>query len=623
MKNRSVAAVVVCLAFCATPLSAQEDNQSSLAEMARRASTQFAPASPQEVLKSRQAARQSVAALAERLRGEGENGRAWRRYTLLDSLEKQLAEDGVDQQVLHEAIDRLSRPHQGLELPVFRHLLNSLWRYAGALESLGASAEKEYRAHLQSLAKALDQAERDPGPKVLRQIGRHLQRLEQRRQAPQLVAAVRRRYRRPNFLFTVSQRVLDGVVEPFENDDPIRETILNTPTYGQGLITGAVRLHFVPSDKGAAIDMHLTASGDADTVSASGPVRVYSKGELHLVADKRVLFTDEGLQVSRAVAKANNRSQTKGIATSLRGLAHRLACRITSRRLARDKPAAEAEANWKAERRLGAQFDAQAAEELDEISALYLANVRLPLMQRGQFPPHLDLRTTSDRLLMEVTQAGRDQLTTPLPPPRLTGDSDLAVRLHESTVNNLAVKLLAGDTISVHELVAELEQLLDEQVEEPDADMPAAPDDELEVTLDQTEPLTLRFDDSLVSLTIRGARFVANGRPYPAMNVTIRYRLEKTPSGARAVLAEEPEIIPPRLVGKKGRFSFTELAVRRILKNRLDRDLDHDMDISGVELPSDIFDLDELPVEQLAADDGWLVFSARVKPRQQQSAAAQ
>jgi hypothetical protein len=441
-------------------------------------------------------------------------------------------------------------------------------------------------------------------------------------QAPRLVSEVRRRYGRPNFRFTVSQRVLDGIVEPFVNDEPFREVILNTPTYGQGLIKGTVRMKFAPSDSGAVIDMYLHAAGDADTVSVSGPVRVYSKGHIRMAATKRVLLTEEGLWVSRSRAKADNKGETTGVATTLRGLAHRIACRVAWRRVNQSSNQAEAEANMKAARRLRRQFDSQSAEELDELSTLYRTNVRLPLLRRRQFPSHVDLRTTADRMLLAVEQADRDQLAAPLPPPPLTGEGDLAVRLHESTVNNLALKLLAGRTVSMNELIAEVEDLLNEEAEM-DSSSEASRDDELEITFDKNAPITLRLDDSVVSLTIRGTKYVAHGRSYPAMNVTIRYRVGMTPEGARVELEDEPEIIPPRLVGTKGRFSFTELAVRRILKNRLDRDLDKELGAADFELPRDIFDLKPLPIEQFAADDGWIVFSARVQTKDQQRPAAE
>jgi hypothetical protein len=168
----------------------------------------------------------------------------------------------------------------------------------------------------------------------------------------------------------------------------------------------------------------------------------------------------------------------------------------------------------------------------------------------------------------------------------------------------------------MNELVAEVEDLLDEEAEMDSSE--ASDDDELEITFDGNAPITLRLDDSVVTLTIRGTKYVANGRPYPAMNITIRYRVGMTPDGARVELVEEPEIIPPRLVGTKGRFSFTELAVRRILKNRLERDLDKELGAANFELPRDIFDLEPLPIEQLAADNGWIVFSARVQPEDEQ-----
>ncbi|MEQ8790888.1 MAG: hypothetical protein RIC55_31790 [Pirellulaceae bacterium] len=621
MKIRVLAVCLFLTMPFAAVLSAEDADSSSLAEQAREAASSYTPATPARLQQARQQARKSLAALSSRLAREGENGAAWRRYALLDRLEAQLAGDSPEVQVFRDVIDRLSRSHAGLESPLYRGLRTDLLRYAGALESIADSAEQEYQTRMTELAELLTAAETDADHEQRRRIGEQLAWLEDHQQASHVVAAVRRRYGRPNFLLTVSQRVLDGFSEPFSSDEPFQETILNTPTFGQGLIKGVVRMKFAPSDEGAAIDIHLQAEGDADTVSVKGPVRVYSTGRLNLTGRKRILFTPEGLDVSRSTAVANNEGRPTGVATTLRGLAHRIVCRIAWRQISKSTGEAEAEANMKAERRIREKFDAEAAKELDELSALYLENVRLPLLRRRQFPARIEVRTTAERMLLELSQADRDQLAAPLPPPALTGASDFAVRLHESTVNNLAVKLLGGETLSVNELLAEIDDLLGEQTE---TDSPSTDqDEEIEITFDQHAPITLRLDDSVVSLTIRGTRYVANRRPYPAMNITIRYKVEMTPQGARATLVEDPEILPPRLAAEKGRLSLTELAVRRILKNRLERDLDREMNASGFEIPSDAFDLGELPIEQLAADDGWIVFSARVAPKPQADDAAQ
>jgi hypothetical protein len=469
------------------------------------------------------------------------------------------------------------------------------------------------------LAEALAAAETLPTPEVFERIGAHAGWLQRREQAPRLLAAIHSRYARPNLLLTVSQRVLDGFDEPFTDNSPFVEVILDVPTYGKGRLKGNVKAAFVPSEEGAAIQLKLSVVGEADTMSVSGPVRVYSLGHLRLNGSKRVLLTPEGLQIAAAVAKADGDAETKGVATTLRGIFHRIACRIAWRKVGETRELAQREANARAELRLRQRFDARADDDLQELAKGYLDFVRLPLVSRRQFPRRLNMRTTAERMLVEVLQADFDQLAAASAPPALTGQGDLAVRMHESSVNNLAQRLLAGRTLSVNQLAAQIDELLslaDVAATDGEAVGQNSIDDDIEVSLDAKQPLTLRIDDSVVAVTVRGTRFVANGRPYPAMNVTIRYRVELTPEGARLTLAGEPEIIPPRLVGVPGgRLTLTEIPVRRLLLNRLKEDLDQELSTPGVELPGGVLNLGELPIEQLAADDGWLVFSCRVQPR--------
>jgi hypothetical protein len=614
MKVWLIPAWLAILVLAASVL-AQDEPPSKLSELALGAVDRFTPPTAQQISQSRSEARAAAEALDDRLRAAGENGRAWRRYVPLDEIAGELQSKSPDLAALRESVQRLSADHDGLELPWFTRLRVSLWRCIGLLEASDPSAQDEYARRIAELAEALKTLEAAADPRTatndtLPRIGVHAGWLEQHAQSPQLVQAIRRRYAQPNLLLTVSQRVLDGFEEPFRDDSPFSETILGTPTYGQSEIRGQVRLAFAPCDDGAAIRLNLNAAGTADTVSVSGPVRIYSLGRVRLSASKQLLLTQSGAEILPAEAEAASDSETRGISTTLRGIAHRLACRVAWRQLAANRAAAQAEADRKAERRMQQRFDDSAGEQLQALAERYLAEIRAPLVSRGQFPQRVDLRTTSDRMLLTLVQADFDQLAAATPPPELDGQGDFALRVHESAVNNLAQKLFGGREVSVDGLVARIEGLVSAFGE----DTPLMEsDDDIQVTLDEQQPLSLTFDDSIAALTIRGTKFVARGRPYPAMNVTIRYRMQQTPDGARFALAEEPEVIPTRLVGvDKGRLSLAELTVRRLLLNRLKEDLEKEVTTRNVELPGDTLDLEPLPIEQLSVDDGWLVFSCRV-----------
>lgn len=607
-----------CLVLLTCASAAQPAEPEPLSAMVRQAADQFTPPTAAQVADARSNAQRNADSLATWMRAGGDNGRAWRRYVLLDDIEAQLRAATPDVAVLHAAVKRLSADHDGLELLQFTQLRDALWRYAGLLEAALPAARQNYADRIADLADALATLEGGASevdsPELLARIGADTGWLQQHAQTPQLVAAIRRRYAQPNLLLTVSQRVLDGFVEPFKDNSPFEETILNTPTYGRSDMQGEVRLAFAPHDHGAAIQLNLKAAGTADTVSVSGPVSVHSLAQVTMSAHKQLLLTPDGAVIQPAVAQAKSESQTKGISTSLRGVARRIACRLASQRADACRVAGQREGDRKAEFRLQRRFDRQAGKPLQKLANLYLDEIRGPLVSRRQFPHQVDLQTTSDRMRLALVQADFDQLAAASPPPALDGPSDIGVRVHESAMNNLAQKLLGGREIGVEQLMARVERIVNATGEsETESPPPDESSDEIQITLDEQQPITVRFDDSIAALVIRGTKFVARGKAYPAMHVTIRYRVELTPGGSHFTLIDGPEVIPARLAGVEGgRLSFSELAVRRLLVNRLERDLEKELGAPDVDLPGDLLDLDPLPIEQLSVDDGWLVFSCRV-----------
>ena len=58
------------------------------------------------------------------------------------------------------------------------------------------------------------------------------------------------------------------------------------------------------------------------------------------------------------------------------------------------------------------------------------------------------------------------------------------------------------------------------------------------ITFADRDPLHLVVDDNLVTLTIRGREFQFGDDSFPAMDITIRYQLEKIPDGLAVELCE-------------------------------------------------------------------------------------
>jgi len=149
--------------------------------------------------------------------------------------------------------------------------------------------------------------------------------------------------------------------------------------------------------------------------------------------------------------------------------------------------------------------------------------------------------------------------------PELTGNPELAVRMHESLVNNLAQGLLAGETVGqkwIEETALDLlgkvpPGLKDDPDKEP-----------WTMTLADQRPVTFIVADGGFKLTVRGKSYTSGDRKFDAMDFTIKYRLERDGKALKAVREGSIEIFPPGFVQGRDRLALPAHAAGRVEKGR-------------------------------------------------------
>jgi hypothetical protein len=297
--------------------------------------------------------------------------------------------------------------------------------------------------------------------------------------------------------------------------------------------------------------------------------------------------------------------------------ARRLVVRL-HRNLRREQIAARRAAD-----KLEVRLDRRAGEQLVKANKEYWKNVRQPLVARGLFPRLDLLHTTNTHVELIGMSAGLRQLGAPLPPPAIGESRDLVARLHESSVNNLAQGLLAGETIKSEEVEAKLgeagvkvppaENSTDD--EQTDEDKPPGKG-KWSITFASQGPVEVRFRDNGFRITIRGRRFTSQAnefedeRPYnDAMVIWADYRIEQTPDGPRAIRVGDIQALPPDVLsGRRPSMGFRETTLVSMLtrENRMGNVLRKELTAEPFELPGRWKEAGELVIRELRTNDGWL-----------------
>jgi hypothetical protein len=206
-----------------------------------------------------------------------------------------------------------------------------------------------------------------------------------------------------------------------------------------------------------------------------------------------------------------------------------------------------------------------------------------------------------------VLQGGPFGLGSPSPPPSLEDEHDLAVRLHESAVNNFMASAFAG-------MILEEEAFLD-QVTELVGSLPEAlkPDEEQEpwgITFAREQPISVTFADGGFRMTLRGVKYATGDKEYQGMNVTAVYQIRKTEQGFGAVRQGELQIFPPGFdPGGDKKLTSSQTVLRTLLEKRFGKIFEEELAVEDLSLPGRWNKAGQLTLARWEASDGWMLLA--------------
>ena len=589
----------------AKELSAPSD--ADLPVLLRKAKTHFIPVADSDLAEAKSELAASVERLDDYLTPGGENGEAWKKYLRWAKLQTLLGDAAeTDLRALKEVYDQFRANHEGLELGWFADVAEALRRYfdfsAGAQTP---NAQEGFTRAMEALAASLERYAAGPTQDDHWAIGARLGQLESTSQVPQLIGAVRKRYSHPNLWVQVSSDFLSkGIEREVDRTEPVTDVILRTNISGTGRTTGKVSLRLVPNKNHAVLETVLHGKVVTDTVGENGPVFIYSNAVTKFRASKRMIIDEHGLSSEPATAKAVTESTPHSLSTNKRNrMVDRMIRRIAWKRIEKKHDQADYLAARHAEDRISQHFDEDADEQVAKSNEGFVEKFRNPLLRRGEFPQQLRFSTSEDHLFIRVLQASTYQLGSPGAPPKLSADHELAVRVHESMINNLAAAMLAGRTFTeegVREAVLEMTGEIPEKLKVKEDEDPWS------ITFDSRRPISVSFFGGQFQVTIRGRRYTSGERKFQAMSITATYKMEKTDTGTKLIRQGELEIFPPGFDPEKDKLTASQVALRRLLTRRLGEVFEEEIISQERELPGEWAKTGKLRLEQMAADSGWL-----------------
>jgi hypothetical protein len=586
----------------------------ALPEAVAKGQQRFRPVSEAEYQTSANKLRQAVERL-DRYLGQSANGKAWREYLEWEQLQALASDEppAAPEQAYNAVQKKLKSERPGLSLPVFTAVRQALADYRSKLLiHQNPNTRQEAAESLEFLAEKLREFNQAPSQQLAYEIGQVLGWLDVRKQSPQIVADVRRYYRYPNVYLQMSEPLIDvGMTRSVDRCEPVHDWILGARITGTSHTVGRVSADVIPSAHTAMIDSMLNANATSRTVGRKDTATVHSAGHTNLQARKRIYFDEYGIMTVPATADAVTRTRTLSVDSGRGGiLIGHIADRIARQRVAESKSQSERISAEHAEDRLRNRVEREATPDLYEANEDFKKEVRWALLDEGVMPEQTRFSSSDYYVFANGVEANEFQLAALTgPPPLRLPNNDVALRLHESALNNMADMRLAGKEVEQTEFQDWYKDRFGELPEELESDPDKVP---WTITFEEARPISVTFGINEVVVTLRVRRVEGSVSSRRRWEISAVYKLEKIPGGLRGVRQGSIEVIPP---GYKGEgLSGSAAAERGNIQREFEDLLKDTFEHTGLELPGEWGDkAGKLPLVEASSGYGWMVLGW-VKP---------
>ena len=535
-------------------------------------------------------------------RGGTTTSSGWKAFLKWELLEQELdKEERPDDKVLEEVTNRYFADQDGLQKEHFLEVRTALRKYLDMIIFSAEGIVAQYEAQLDSLSTALEAYTDSKSHESSAGVAYPLGWLARAEQASDIVAAVRHHYAKKNLYAQVSEELFAvGINEDIDRTAPHTDNILGTSIQGTGHFRGKVVANLIPSSDKGLFETRLVGVVNSNNTGYNRSVVIYSTGRTTVDGRKRITFDTDGMSGSPATARCTTSSKVHTVEAS-----SDLVRQIAWKKIGESKSEAEQIASQHAEQRVAEQMDREANKMIVDSNKRLNEKVRDPLVRRGQTPAEMNFRTTEDHMFASLLHANAFQLGAFSDPPSLNEGHDLAVRMHESTINNYAESLIGGTTLTDEE-AAEMAKGLNNDVV-PDKLQIGPEDDPWSITFTRVRPITIVFEEGLVTVTIRGRRFTSGDRTLQAMNITAIYAAELHGIGAKLTRQGDIEILPADFASRERKtLSAAETAARAIVSRKFENLFKAEIVSDGLQLPDRWKDAGDLALKQLNLGGGWM-----------------
>ncbi|HBT78371.1 MAG TPA: hypothetical protein DEB39_15925, partial [Planctomycetaceae bacterium] len=308
-----------------------------------------------------------------------------------------------------------------------------------------------------------------------------------------------------------------------------RDVIARQPVVGRSLNESNVRISMIPTPD--ALAFSLDVSGKVATSSRSNAwiTTLFSNNYARYSGQKRILWTEKGIETDPTRLSVNSRVWLQGIRTEIDNVP--LFSGLVREMVRSQYEAREDQIRWESRQRVTREVRSQINKETEtrfsELNRQYRESILTPMHEMGLFLENRGSSTNEHWLLASWQVRANESLGSHSPAPTTPEGSFADLKIHESALNTVLTRLaLDGMTLTV----GELKRLIEEKIKRPGLLGNGEYDDAL-ITFAPSNPVVVRFIDGKVEIQLSIALLKGEGRVFRDFGILVRYEPERNAAG--------------------------------------------------------------------------------------------
>ncbi|EMI43546.1 hypothetical protein RRSWK_04067 [Rhodopirellula sp. SWK7] len=531
-------------------------------------------------------------------------------------------------QSIRETAARLMGKHKGLERGVISRMRESIKRLVLTSElRVDATLEKGFHVRRDNIVAMLESPHQND-LEFYRVLLPMASWMDQYGQAIDWTPRAMSQWSRPNLRVSISSAAMKQVtLRPIRETKPIEECEDGRRITGRALVTGFAYMSPVSSAlTGAPHHMlhnqsllyqppqcQIVFDGNIESTlnGSEGPISFGLIGNTRMHGITPVMLGTDRFTVLPIQTSSSTHLRTRHVSTRRNGVGSRLVRKIATNVIEKKQPESQRNLDKGAVERFSTSFMEDVTQEILDAEVDFKSDVLAAMDRSDVRPTDFHFVGNTNHLEIGMTLNGGFGLgAPPITPPSIIpslptfsprSDPDVTIRIHESVVERVAQRMLAGETISDFSALIQSAGL---PVSEDESEQ--MPDDIL-IELADDLPVTARFENNTLELVVRCDRFQV-GRASPiAVNFTVRYDVRIDAGNVKFEQIGDPEVTPP----ESKRTGIRFYTMKNVVARRLKKEIPRENLLEGFDLDAPADRLGHLSFDTADVTAGWLTLTLR------------